>query len=1052
MSYFKGLDVQSAFKALQPPEPKSPGLLGNVADTGLQLAQGVLQGGEMLANTFGADNAVSQTLRKGAEWLAGNFSDQLKWEQLTSAQDMKAAELSGSTWEEIKAASRAFGRDPVGYLVNAAGTSVPTIAAAFLPGGQGALLGRLAAMGMGGAQGAGAVKGQIYSEVENAWKQAGATEEEAQARAAAAQAYLGSNAGQIALGTALGVLAGGTGVEAGILGRKAAGEAGELAADTAATSIFGRLAQKTPRFIGQGVKEAIPEGLQGGQEAVAGNVALQNEGFDVGTFDGVAGNATLEALAGGVFGAATSPFTKPAQLPAPEAPLPTPDPDQALRDLGQAKTADDAIAAATRAAGLDVSLDAAGEDRALSIMERTAKADADAVKFGPGGRMPTPSLAGRPVLGPDGLPVEPTATVTDMPFADRVLTLREQLADPRVRDQLREFGDEVFDTVSYYASVADNTDVNLPEKTRERLLSLAEGIVSRAVLKPVNRPGLAGDEKSATLPLSGPGPGPARIGLDTTETGTIRVDSEGRAAPETRADQINTQRATLRERVDGMTAQVQGRPLPRDFTMVGEGELTTPARRERATDSKPANLPVSSEPAPTMLLTADGFPYGTRSAAVIRAKREGLTPDDVVQVEGGFAVQTQETQDVAVPDVDGAAARPVETADGRSDLAGGSVGDVRPVADAGQRTDDASAPAGSAGPAAAVGDGGRTDEALTPADTNDVPRSLGFEDNGPAEGDWTLPVSKLGDVVLKVLSAPGEPVRAQVSADYMGKRLDTRTAEGLPAIKEAIERAKDGIQKGRERIAAQFAADERGLPRPENPLARITGAQSAAPAAAPAGGFDSEAWDKKRSEVVQASRDAGNVHLDKVPAYVETMRGKSVFYVHDPKVRGVIRTVDNNGNVYIDWSDAYSAEKELASPVREGKRTVMRSSIGPRDLKDYALAGKPQAPSAAPSQAATPPAKQGPTTQGAPDGQVQAEGRGRQEVAPEGSQERAAPEPAAQPAEAAAPLAERVQRLRRSPTRTADEPAQTDAVPSRALIELRKREAVLKRLLDCMRE
>lgn len=366
-------------------------------------------------------------------------------------------------------------------------------------------------------------------------------------------------------------------------------------------------------------------------------------------------------------------------------------------------------------------------------------------------------------------------------------------------------------------------------------------------------------------------------------------------------------------------------------------------------------------------------------------------------------------------------------------------------------------------------DGGRPDAALTPADTNDVPRSLGFNDNGPAEGDWTLPVSNLGDVVLKVLSAPGEPVRAQVSADYMGRRLDTRTAEGLPAIKEAIERAKDGIQKGRERIAAQFMADERGLPQGEGSQTEGQGRQSAAdrvlgelqtypkstdaaPAAAPAGGFDSKAWDKKRAEVVQASRDAGNVHLDEVPAYVETMRGKSVFYVHDPKVRGVIRTVDNNGNVYIDWSDAYSAEKELASPVREGKRTVMRSSIGPRDLKDYALAGKPKAPSAAPEPAATPPAKKGPTTQGAPDGQVQAEGRGRQEVAPEGSQEQAAPEPAAQPAEAAAPLAERVQRLRRSPTRTPAEPEQTDAVPSRALIELRKREAVLKRLLDCMRE
>ncbi|CDS48897.1 hypothetical protein [Polaromonas sp. CG9_12] len=101
--------------------------------------------------------------------------------------------------------------------------------------------------------------------------------------------------------------------------------------------------------------------------------------------------------------------------------------------------------------------------------------------------------------------------------------------------------------------------------------------------------------------------------------------------------------------------------------------------------------------------------------------------------------------------------------------------------------------------------------------------------------------------------------------------------------------------------------------------------------------FDSAAFDEKRDQAVKQSRAAGNVHLDKIPPTVETMRGKRVFYVHDPKVRGVIRTVDNRGNVYIDWSDAYSAEKELASPVTEGEKTVYRTSIGRGDLKDYAV-------------------------------------------------------------------------------------------------------------------
>lgn len=120
--------------------------------------------------------------------------------------------------------------------------------------------------------------------------------------------------------------------------------------------------------------------------------------------------------------------------------------------------------------------------------------------------------------------------------------------------------------------------------------------------------------------------------------------------------------------------------------------------------------------------------------------------------------------------------------------------------------------------------------------------------------------------------------------------------------------------------------------------------------------FDSEAFDKKRNDTIKASRDAGVIHLDKVTAAVETMRGREIFYVHDTKQRGVVRTVDNNGNVYVQWSDEYSAQKELASKAEEpnkswlkskhpiwreskdGKTFVYESSLGTSDLKDYAFA------------------------------------------------------------------------------------------------------------------
>jgi hypothetical protein len=368
---FESFDFKQAL-ADEPDEPESPGLLRHAADTGLQLAQGVLQGGEMLANTFGADNQASQALRAGAQWLASNFSDQLKWEQLTAAQDARAAELSGSTWEEIKAAARAMGADPVGFLFNAAGTTLPTIAAALLPGGQGAVLGRLAATSfLGAAQGTGAVKGQIYGTVEDAWKKAGASDEEAQARATAAQEYLGSSAGQIALGGALGAVAV-VGLEAGIIARRAMGAAGQAAATATAiptASILSRAAARIPRFAKEGIKEALPEGAQGGQEQLASNLALQNEGFDQSTFGGVAGAVTLESMAGGSLGAAASPLTAVPESRQRAA-------DRALDDLTNARSADEAIDAALRAVDVPIQ---PGDDAAIGSSATPRQSNIDAI-------------------------------------------------------------------------------------------------------------------------------------------------------------------------------------------------------------------------------------------------------------------------------------------------------------------------------------------------------------------------------------------------------------------------------------------------------------------------------------------------------------------------------------------------------------------------------------------------------------------------------------------------------------------------------------------------
>lgn len=46
--------------------------------------------------------------------------------------------------------------------------------------------------------------------------------------------------------------------------------------------------------------------------------------------------------------------------------------------------------------------------------------------------------------------------------------------------------------------------------------------------------------------------------------------------------------------------------------------------------------------------------------------------------------------------------------------------------------------------------------------------------------------------------------------------------------------------------------------------------------------FDAETFDRERADTIAASKAAGNQHLDDLEPSVETMRGKPIFYAHDP--------------------------------------------------------------------------------------------------------------------------------------------------------------------------
>lgn len=296
------------YASLITPPPPSRTMIEASKDVALGAGAGVAQGVGMVAGAISADNPVAVGARDAAQGMIDMQSDARKQQRQQRAEAIRAAEESGSTWDEIVANAGAFFDAPAEVTLNAIGTSAPTLLTSFIPGLGQANAARLIAQGaIGAAQGAGSVKGEIYEAVEKKvtekliaeGKSPEVAKSDAKKIAAGAQAYDGQNGGTIAAGAILGVLAGGTGIEASAAKVMARGAAGEVG-DAAARGVMKRTALGV-------FKEAPMEGLQGGQERYASNVALQREGFDVPTFQGVAGQAAGEAMAstvpGGVFGA-----------------------------------------------------------------------------------------------------------------------------------------------------------------------------------------------------------------------------------------------------------------------------------------------------------------------------------------------------------------------------------------------------------------------------------------------------------------------------------------------------------------------------------------------------------------------------------------------------------------------------------------------------------------------------------------------------------------------------------------------------------------------------
>ena len=288
---FAALDQQIAT-----PAPEKQSFLRQVADVPIGIARGAAQGIRMIADAFGPDNVVSQAYRGMEDMLGELYSAQAKDDQKKIAKIMKDAEDKG-IGDQLVAAVQAFATAPVDMLSQALGTAAPIVA--------GGLLGSVARLGatgigavqtgLGGAMGAGTVKGTIYEAVKSALTDSGEDPKVAERKAREAQSYTGENWGQVLAGTVLGGIAGKFGAEDLLLKRFTQKVAKE-GAEAMAPGLLRRSATA-------GATEAVPEMVQAGQEQLAENVALQREGFDVPTFRGVAGQAALEGLAGAGLGA-----------------------------------------------------------------------------------------------------------------------------------------------------------------------------------------------------------------------------------------------------------------------------------------------------------------------------------------------------------------------------------------------------------------------------------------------------------------------------------------------------------------------------------------------------------------------------------------------------------------------------------------------------------------------------------------------------------------------------------------------------------------------------
>jgi hypothetical protein len=273
-------------------EPEPSGFLRQAADIPIQFAKGVGSAVRGYTDLFGADNEVSKSIAGYEDYMDSILSAESKKDSKRVAELLQKAQ-DGGFLDKVAAGFEAFASAPAEMTANTLGYMVPQVV--FGVAGKAAQLSKAAQVGLtigtGFAQGVGMGKGNIYQGTKDYLREQGIPEDQVETLASQAQEYGGKNLDQILVSGGLNALAASTGAEA-ILTRVLSKQGKEASGGIIKGILKGAGA------------EAPIEGVQSAQEAIAPNIALQREGFDVPTFRGAIESATTGVVAGGLIGGA----------------------------------------------------------------------------------------------------------------------------------------------------------------------------------------------------------------------------------------------------------------------------------------------------------------------------------------------------------------------------------------------------------------------------------------------------------------------------------------------------------------------------------------------------------------------------------------------------------------------------------------------------------------------------------------------------------------------------------------------------------------------------